>query len=115
MKDGRGNVTGYYRGDGANVGVWVAAEYTPEGRVSQRDWVANTTCTETGTTKCARMGGVPFGCRRGLTQAAVQVTAPAPRYSDEVTAPLVPGVRVGRKPDEAMLPLHDAAVEGVTW
>lgn len=48
-------------------------------------------------------------------EAAVQVTAPAPRYSDDVTAPLVPGVRVGRKPDEAMLPLHDAAVEGVTW
>lgn len=48
-------------------------------------------------------------------EAAVQVTAPAPRYSDEVTAPLVPGVRVGRRPDEATLPLREAAVEGVTW
>lgn len=44
-------------------------------------------------------------------EAAVQVTAKAPRYSDEVTAPLVPGVRVDRK----ALPLREAAVEGVTW
>ncbi|MDP1921348.1 MAG: protein kinase [Myxococcales bacterium] len=49
------------------------------------------------------------------TESVVQVTAPAPRYSDEVTAPLVPGVRVGRKPDAATRPLQEAAVEGVAW
>jgi RHS repeat-associated protein len=61
VKDGRGNVTGYYRGQGSNAGLWVTAEYTPEGRVTQKDWVSGATCVETGTTQCPRMGGVPFG------------------------------------------------------
>lgn len=43
---------------------------------------------------------------------AVQVTAKASRYSEEVTAPLVPGERVVQKPDGAT---QEAAVEGVTW
>jgi len=61
VKDGRGNVTGYYRGQGSNAGLWLSAEYTPEGRVTQKDWVSGATCVETGTTQCPRMGGVPFG------------------------------------------------------
>jgi RHS repeat-associated protein len=61
LKDGRGNVTGYYRGQGSTPGLWVTAEYTPEGRVTQKDWTTSGTCTETGLTKCPRMGGVPFG------------------------------------------------------
>lgn len=61
LKDGRGNVTGYFRGQGSTPGLWVTAEYTPEGRVTQKDWTTSGTCTETGLTKCPRMGGVPFG------------------------------------------------------
>lgn len=61
LKDGRGSVVGYYRGEATTPGLWVTADYTPEGRVRQRDWVAGTSCDETGSTQCPRLGGVPFG------------------------------------------------------
>ncbi len=61
VKDGRGSVVGYYRGETPTQGLWVTADYTPEGRATQRDWVAGTSCTESGTTQCPRLGGLPFG------------------------------------------------------
>ncbi|MDP1915480.1 MAG: RHS repeat-associated core domain-containing protein [Myxococcales bacterium] len=61
VKDGRGSVVGYYRGETPTQGLWVTADYTPEGRATQRDWVAGTSCTESKTTQCPRLGGLPFG------------------------------------------------------
>ncbi len=65
MHDGKGNVGGYYNADSNRLET--TAEYTPEGRVSQKDWVANTTCTDTGTTLCQPMRDIPFGLHSAYT------------------------------------------------
>ena len=61
LKDGRGSVVGYYQAEATPQGLLATADYTPEGRVTSRDWVTGTTCTETGSTQCPRLGGLPFG------------------------------------------------------
>ncbi|MER2563788.1 MAG: RHS repeat-associated core domain-containing protein [Myxococcaceae bacterium] len=61
LKDGRGSVVGYYQAEATPQGLLATADYTPEGRVTSKDWVTGTTCTETGSTQCPRLGGLPFG------------------------------------------------------
>lgn len=52
---------GYYQAEATPQGLLATADYTPEGRVTSKDWVTGTTCTETGNTQCPRLGGLPFG------------------------------------------------------
>jgi RHS repeat-associated protein len=59
LDDGKGSVVGWL--DANSNTVPARAEYTPEGRGKYFNEAANTSCTESGSTRCSNHLGLPFG------------------------------------------------------